>query len=56
MSFTEAEKQQWHADRKGGKGTEDVYNAPSARCAHCGASLGRDAGGSDFPLCDACDD
>lgn len=57
MSFTEAEKRQWHADRKAGRVSDSEDHATTvAVCSHCGISLTEGDGNSDFPLCPACDD
>jgi len=55
MAFTEAEKQQWRADRRAGKATDDDY-AASPTCGHCGNPFSSGAGvvTDDFSLCDVC--
>lgn len=55
MAFTEAEKQQWHADRRAGQATDDDY-ATSSTCGHCGNPFSSGAGvvTDDFSLCDVC--
>src|SRR3546814_20955349 len=55
MAFTEAEKQQWHADRRAGKSTYNDYT-PSLTCGHCGNPFSSGAGVAtdDFSQCDAC--
>lgn len=55
MAFTEAEKQQWHADRRAGQATDDDY-ATSSTCGHCGNPFSSGAGAvtDDFSLCDVC--
>ncbi len=53
MSFTEKEKRDWHANRKAGQRDDHLT---SVHCAHCGAPAPMAELGSEFPLCDACDD
>ncbi|MGE7207066.1 hypothetical protein ACQKJZ_15490 [Sphingomonas sp. NPDC019816] len=55
MAFTEAEKQQWHADRRAGVPADDDYT-PSPTCGHCGNPFSSVAGvvTDDFSLCDVC--
>lgn len=57
MPFTEAEKRQWHADRKAGKADDDEDIARASRtCGHCGNQFAPWNGVStpDFALCDVC--
>lgn len=55
MEFTEAEKQQWHADRRAGTSADDE-DTSSENCGHCGNPFSAGAGvvTADFSLCDVC--
>jgi hypothetical protein len=57
MAFTEAERRQWHADRRAGRDSDGYSeDVRSTCCAHCGIRLGSNYDSEEFPLCDACDD
>ncbi|MES2441707.1 MAG: hypothetical protein V4574_02675 [Pseudomonadota bacterium] len=57
MSFTEAERRKWHADRRAGIADDEPDSETSrTTCSHCGIGLDSASGNSDFPLCAACDD
>jgi hypothetical protein len=56
MSFSEAEKRQWHAARRGSHEETDPFDSGDA-CDHCGQPLppGGGNGTEDFRVCNACD-
>ncbi len=59
MGFTEEEKQQWHADRRAGRGQADEeHGVPMETCGHCGNPFRLSEGTitADFAICDVCND
>ena len=56
MSFTEEERQRWHADRRAGREERFESGIPAETCGHCGNPFQPGAGvvTADFSLCDLC--
>lgn len=55
MSFTDAEREQWHADRRAGRSEVDgPVDAPV--CGHCGNAFSATDGTvtDDFSICEVC--
>lgn len=56
MSFTDAEKRQWHADRKAGRSEDAGLETLTEVCGHCGNRFSHSNGcvTPEFALCDVC--
>ena len=55
MTFTDAEKRQWHSDRQRGyHASERREKLSSPTCGHCGNPFSEGVVTPDFALCDVC--
>ena len=59
MSFTEAEKRKWYAERRSGRDVRETESVQMSEvCGHCGQPFPRGNGvvTEDFSICDVCND